>query len=136
MLVRDVMTSPVVTIHVGDGLDVAARLLREHRVRALPVVDDAGHRQLVVAVHLRRDDQGCRNGLLQERRRGASLVQQLIAAESATGGQDGGPGGTGRAGQDRRTAGILIGEVGADHLQRKVVLALQREDGAQSFDVI
>ena len=43
MLVRDVMTSPVVTVHVGDGLDVAARLLREHRVRALPVVDDAGH---------------------------------------------------------------------------------------------
>lgn len=43
MRVRDVMTSPVVTVHVEDGLEVAARLLREHGVRALPVVDDAGH---------------------------------------------------------------------------------------------
>lgn len=43
MRVRDAMTSPVVTVHVEDGLDTAARLLREHGVRALPVVDDAGH---------------------------------------------------------------------------------------------
>jgi CBS domain-containing protein len=43
MLVRDVMTSPVVTVHVDDGLDRAARLLREHGVRALPVVDGGGH---------------------------------------------------------------------------------------------
>ena len=43
MLVRDVMTAPVVTVHADDGLDDAARLLREHGVRSLPVVDDDGH---------------------------------------------------------------------------------------------
>jgi CBS domain-containing protein len=37
------MTSPVLTVHVEDGLADAARLMRQHRVRSLPVVDEAGH---------------------------------------------------------------------------------------------
>lgn len=43
MLVRDVMTSPVVTVRPADGLDRVARLLDEYGVTALPVVDDDDH---------------------------------------------------------------------------------------------
>ena len=43
MLVRDAMTSPVVTVHPDDPLEVVATLLRTHAVRGLPVVDEAGH---------------------------------------------------------------------------------------------
>lgn len=41
--VRDVMTTPVLTVHPEDGLATAAQLLDEHRVASLPVVDSEGH---------------------------------------------------------------------------------------------
>lgn len=41
--VRDVMTSPVVTVGPEDDLTTVARLLDAHRVTALPVVNDRGH---------------------------------------------------------------------------------------------
>jgi len=42
MLVSDVMTAPVVTVRPGASLKEVALLLDEHRVTALPVVDDNG----------------------------------------------------------------------------------------------
>jgi CBS domain-containing protein len=43
MLVREVMTSPVVTVIPGTTVKQAVRLLDEHRITAMPVVDDGGH---------------------------------------------------------------------------------------------
>ncbi len=37
------MHRPVYTVRPADGIEVAARVMREHRVRRLPVIDDAGH---------------------------------------------------------------------------------------------
>jgi CBS domain-containing protein len=43
MLVREIMTSPAVTVSPGTPLKNAIRLLDEHQITAMPVVDDAGH---------------------------------------------------------------------------------------------
>jgi CBS domain-containing protein len=42
MLVRDVMTSPAVTVHARASVKEGLRLLDQHRVTALPVVGDHG----------------------------------------------------------------------------------------------
>ena len=42
MRVRDVMTSPAVTVRPDEPLHTVARLLDEHAITALPVVDDHG----------------------------------------------------------------------------------------------
>jgi CBS-domain-containing membrane protein len=39
----DVMTAPVITVKVGTTACDALRLLMEHRIKRLPVVDEAGH---------------------------------------------------------------------------------------------
>ncbi len=41
-LVRDWMSSPPITIHLEATLPEACELLREHKIRRLPVVDDEG----------------------------------------------------------------------------------------------
>lgn len=43
MLVREIMTAPALSAHEDDDLDGALQLLAEHRITALPIVDDAGH---------------------------------------------------------------------------------------------
>jgi CBS domain-containing protein len=43
MLVREVMTSPAVTVGPGTSLKQAIRMLDEHEITAMPVIDDAGH---------------------------------------------------------------------------------------------
>jgi CBS domain-containing protein len=43
MLVREVMTSPAVTVGPGTSLKQAIRLLDDHRITAMPVIDDGGH---------------------------------------------------------------------------------------------
>lgn len=43
MLVREVMTSPAVTVGPRSSVKQAVRLLDEHAITAMPVVDDAGH---------------------------------------------------------------------------------------------
>ena len=40
--IRDLMTAPVITVHPDASLAEAARLLLEHRIAGLPVVDDSG----------------------------------------------------------------------------------------------
>jgi CBS domain-containing protein len=40
--IADHMTTPVFSCRPDDTLDVAARIMRAHRVRRLPVVDEAG----------------------------------------------------------------------------------------------
>jgi CBS domain-containing protein len=42
MLVRDIMTTPVVTVRPETPLKEVARLLVEHRISGVPVVDDEG----------------------------------------------------------------------------------------------
>ena len=42
-LVRDLMTSMVETLQVGDSLDLAAHLMKVGHLRHLPVVDGAEH---------------------------------------------------------------------------------------------
>jgi CBS domain-containing protein len=43
MLVQEVMTSPAVTVDPGASLKHAVRLLDEHQITSMPVVDVAGH---------------------------------------------------------------------------------------------
>ena len=43
MLVREVMTSPAVTVGRGTPLKQAIRLLDEHQITAMPVLDEDGH---------------------------------------------------------------------------------------------
>ena len=43
MFVKDVMTSPVVTIHAHTSVKEGLRLLDEHHVTSLPVTDGQGH---------------------------------------------------------------------------------------------
>jgi len=56
LLVKDLMTSPVVTLHVGNSLADAERTMRKAQVRHLPVTDGTGklvglitHRTLLAA---------------------------------------------------------------------------------------
>ena len=42
-LVRNWMSSPPITIHVDASLPEACELLRQHKIRRLPVVDEEGH---------------------------------------------------------------------------------------------
>lgn len=39
---KDIMTANVITVNVNDDVDKMARLLLEHRISGLPVVDDNG----------------------------------------------------------------------------------------------
>jgi CBS domain-containing protein len=43
MFVREVMTAPAVTVTPQRSLKESIRLLHEHQITAMPVVDDAGH---------------------------------------------------------------------------------------------
>jgi len=43
MLVKDLMTSVVETLQVGDSLDLARHLMKAGHLRHLPVVDGAEH---------------------------------------------------------------------------------------------
>jgi CBS domain-containing protein len=52
MKVTELMTRAVVSVHEGEGLDQAVRLMREHECGCLPVVDE---RQRVTAVLTDRD---------------------------------------------------------------------------------
>ncbi|NLZ27977.1 MAG: CBS domain-containing protein [Firmicutes bacterium] len=40
MLIREIMTEEVVTVHVDDSVEKCANLLLEHNISGLPVVDD------------------------------------------------------------------------------------------------
>ncbi len=42
MIVREIMTAPVITITPDASIQEVARLMREHSISALPVVTDAG----------------------------------------------------------------------------------------------
>jgi len=42
MLCRDVMRKPVFVCHESDGVDACARIMRDHNVGFLPVVDNRG----------------------------------------------------------------------------------------------
>lgn len=42
MLVREVMTTDVVTVSIGDSVETCAKLLQEHNISGLPVLDEAG----------------------------------------------------------------------------------------------
>lgn len=58
----ELMTAPAVTVHAGDPLARAARIMARHRVKRLPVVDGAGvltgivSRSDLLKVFLRDDD--------------------------------------------------------------------------------
>ncbi len=49
MKVRDVMTSPVVTVKPDDDIEEAARMMEKNKVRRVPVVDDRGEVSGMVA---------------------------------------------------------------------------------------
>jgi CBS domain-containing protein len=42
MLVKEVMTTDVVTVSTGDSVETCAKLLQEHNISGLPVLDEAG----------------------------------------------------------------------------------------------
>jgi CBS domain-containing protein len=50
MTARQVMTANVISCHEADDIDNAVRLMEEHRVRRLPVLDRAGHLVGMVSV--------------------------------------------------------------------------------------
>lgn len=61
MQAQELMTRPVVTCHVNDSLDVAAKLMWEHDCGVIPVVRDDGRlagmitdRDICMAAHLQR----------------------------------------------------------------------------------
>ena len=43
MLVQEYMSTPAVTIHTDTGVQEALRIMRTHRIRRLPIVDDEKH---------------------------------------------------------------------------------------------
>lgn len=63
LLARDLMTAPVVTVAPGDAVALAARIMRENRVRRLPVTTADGElvgivsRSDLLAAFLRPDDE-------------------------------------------------------------------------------
>lgn len=63
--VREVMTWGVVTVTPATDLRAAARVMREQRLGALPVVDPAGH--VVVGILTERDLLDALQALLRER---------------------------------------------------------------------
>lgn len=42
MLVREIMSSPAITVTATTSIQEVARLMREHQISGVPVVDDAG----------------------------------------------------------------------------------------------
>lgn len=40
--VREIMNTPLITVHAGMGLSECAAKMKEHRIHHLPVVNDAG----------------------------------------------------------------------------------------------
>ena len=42
MLVKEVMTTDVITVSIGDSVETCAKLLQEHNISGLPVLDEAG----------------------------------------------------------------------------------------------
>jgi CBS domain-containing protein len=43
MLAKDIMTREVITVKAHDQVDEVARLLVEHRISGIPVIDEEGH---------------------------------------------------------------------------------------------
>ncbi len=42
MLVKDFMTTDVITVSIGDSVETCAKLLQDHNISGLPVLDEAG----------------------------------------------------------------------------------------------
>lgn len=42
MKVKDIMTSEVITVSIGDSVEQCAKLLQEYNISGLPVLDEAG----------------------------------------------------------------------------------------------
>jgi CBS domain-containing protein len=42
MKVKEIMTSEVITVSTGDSVETCAKLLQEHNISGLPVLDEAG----------------------------------------------------------------------------------------------
>ena len=70
MLVHEVMTTPAVTVAPGTSLKQAIRLLDDHEITAMPVVDDAGHLVGVVS-----EADVLRDSVLADRRVHERLVE-------------------------------------------------------------
>ncbi len=51
MLVRDIMTSPAITVRAGAKIPEVARLLRAHQISGMPVLDDDGALLGIVTDH-------------------------------------------------------------------------------------
>ena len=43
IIVKDIMTTALYTLKATDSIDMARRLMAEHAVRHIPIVDDQGH---------------------------------------------------------------------------------------------
>lgn len=54
LLVKDIMTKDVITLHQNDSLELAEKLFNKHRVRHLPVVDQGILKGLVSKTDLMR----------------------------------------------------------------------------------
>lgn len=51
MLVRDIMTSPAITVHAGAKISEVARLLRAYQISGMPVLDNGGALLGIVTDH-------------------------------------------------------------------------------------
>ena len=51
MLVRDYMNTPVVTIYPETGVQEALRLMRQHKIRRLPVLNASGELVGIISEH-------------------------------------------------------------------------------------
>jgi CBS domain-containing protein len=76
MHVRDLMSQPVVTCHVNDPMNYAARLMWEHDSGVLPVVNDAG-----TLTGILTDRDVCMAAYTQGRSLDAILVNSAMARQ-------------------------------------------------------
>ncbi|MDP2088755.1 MAG: CBS domain-containing protein [Flavobacteriaceae bacterium] len=54
LLVKDIMTKEVITLHQNDSLELAERLFNQHRIRHLPVVNEGVLKGMVSKTDLMR----------------------------------------------------------------------------------
>lgn len=75
--ISDIMTSNLVTCGPSDSLDQAVRLMEEHQIRRIPVCDDSGRIQGIIA----QADIATRT---REPRKTAEMVQKISEPSAGT----------------------------------------------------
>jgi CBS domain-containing protein len=71
--VRDVMSPTIVSVSIDENVDAALVAMKEHRVRRVPIVDEAGHVKGLISI-----DDAIRNTGLEPGRLPAEAVVDVL----------------------------------------------------------